>query len=473
MNQSLTITRMSAKNLFRFVDFDVNLGKITCFRGGNNEGKTSALRLAELAVNGSTNPYVIRQGADKGEVTIELSDGHTLRRTFTGEGRQYAKLTDSEGRIEPRTAAYIKSLLVENQFDPIAWLDLPAKEQIRILLQAIHVEITSAEVAEATGFEPPMTVNFNRHGLEVLAELREHVAGERKTENAIADRKRKAAAEMRAKLPAVKPVITEEQRDAVRKHIAEAQGVVDAIHSRRLEATNHARAVEHIQQHDGRLRAEHSNLEKEIADLETAIERKRQQQAEISLRRNQLVAEMQGLDKQAPPTEEEIAKARTAAEVALAEQRGIAELDKIILTFRSVEEIEAEADTASAQASIYDSAVKVLTHDLPRKLMAKAALPVGSISIDEDRILVDGKDLQYESTSNQMAISLAIARSLNPRLKVICIDRFESLDLERREAFAKSAAGDGYSYLVSEVDPNGGPLVTEVMSNEELAEVAQ
>lgn len=471
MNSSLTITRMQAKNLFRFVDFSVDLGKLNIFRGGNNEGKTSALRLAELAVNGSTNPYVIRQGADKGEVTIELSDGHTLRRTFTEKG-QYAKLTDSEGRIEPKTAAYIKSLLVENQFDPIAWLDLPAKEQIRILLQAIHVEITSAEVAEATGFEPPMSINFNRHGLEVLAELREHVAGERKTENAIADRKRKAAAEMRAKLPAEKPLVTEEQRAAVKKHIAEAQAVVDAIHARRLEATSHARAIEDIQQRDGRLRAEHSNLEQEIVALETAIERKRQQQAEVSHRRNQLVAEMQGLSKQAPPTEEEVANARRDAEAALTEQRGIAELDKIADSFLAVEEIEAEADTAAAQASIYDSAVKVLTHELPRKLMAKAALPVGSISIDEDRILIDGKDLQYESTANQMAISLSIARSLNPRLKVICIDRFESLDHERREAFAKTAIGDGYSYLVSEVDPDGGPLVTEVINELQPVEVS-
>lgn len=459
-NHSLTITRIEAKNLLRFVDFSVSPGKMTKFSGSNNEGKTSALRLAEIAMRGSTNPHVIHQGAEKGEVVVEFSDETKLRRSFTG-ANQYVKLTDEKGRVIPSPQKYLDNLLGEyreHQFNPIGWLDLPAKEQIRLLLNAIHVSVTPEEIAAAIGFEAPL-VDFSRHGLEVLAEVREHFAAERKAENVTVERLRSEAATMRAKLPAEKPAVTAEMRDAARTRTAEARNARAKIDALALAATEHAKAVARIDSAIGRESADRDRLAHKVAELQAEIEKIEAQREQIALRMTALGRDKEELSSSTPPTPEERDAAASLVSEAEAVERSLSDLDRVAAEFDRAGNLESDATTHAITAAALDAAVKTLSNEMPRLLMAKAQLPVDSLSIDGERILIDGTDLQYQSTSKQIEISLAIARALNPKLRVICVDGWESLDMERQAAFVAAAAGDGYQYLVSQV--TSGPLTVE------------
>lgn len=457
----LTITRIEAKNLLRFVDFSVTPGKITKFSGSNNQGKTSALRLAEIAMRGSTNPHVIHHGAEKGEVVIEFSDETKLRRSFTGTN-QYVKITDEKGRVIPSPQKYLDTLLGEyreHQFNPIGWLDLPAKEQIRLLLNAIHVAVTPEEIASAIGFAPPASIDYTKHGLEVLAAVREKIADERRAENIAIRRLVDEATVMRSKLPSEPPVVTDEMRDEARAKTAEARNARAKLEALVLAAKEHAKAVQRIDAAIAREDQESQRIASRIDELQQEISKLSAQRDVIALRISALDRDKSELSESAPPTEDELARSAERVARAEANERQLMELDKIAMEFTRLAEIDDATDQRSALAARLDAAVKTLTNEMPRLLMAKAKLPVESLSIDGDRILIDGTDLQYQSTSKQIEISLAIARALNPTLRVICVDGWESLDDERQAAFIAAAAGDGFQYFVSEV--TSGPLTVE------------
>jgi len=455
---SLTITRIEAKNLLKFVDFSVTPGKVTKFSGSNDQGKTSALRLAEIAMRGSTNPHVIHQGAEKGEVTVEFSDDTKLRRSFSGAG-QYIKITDEKGRVIPSPQKYLDNLLGEyreHQFNPIGWLDLPPKEQIRLLLNAIHVTVTPAEITAAIGFDAPLTIDYSKHGLEVLAEVRESLAADRKAENATVEKIRSEATARRAGLPAARPAVTDEVRQAAHTQTAEARNARARVDALSLAANEHAKAVARIDTAIGRENQDFGRLGDQIALLEA-------QRGQIAARMDALNRDKAELANSTPPSREEIEAAAAAVLQAETAERALDDLERVAAEFDRIASLDSDAASHAVTASVLDSAVKTLTNEMPRILMAKAQLPVDSLAIDGERLLIDGTDLQYQSTSKQMEISLAIARALNPKLRVICVDGWESLDAERQAAFIAAATGDGYQYLVSQV--TSGPLTVETLGD--------
>jgi hypothetical protein len=463
----LTVTKISAENILKFDQFSLdNLTKLTLYRGANNQGKTTALKLLSLCVKGTDNPKsVIHDGASKASVSLELSNGFTLRRSFTEKG-QYFKLIDERGHEVPKPQEQIDRILGEyRDFNPLAWLAMPAKEQVRILLQAIDVRLTEEGFTAATALEPPIGVDFDRHGLLVIDTLRDYYADERKTQNKIADQKKKAAAEAREQLPPAKPVITDARREEAARTLSEARQKKGSVEARQLAAKEHAAAVERLGRDVQRERDEQSRIAKDVATLEAEIEeikrrivRKHEQQAESVRRQAEIESELATLATSAPPTPAEVEDVNLAIRRANELSVAIQSDEKVLARFEDVERMESDAANAAAQASILDQTVKVVSGELRQQLLAKAALPVGSLAIDGDRILVDGHELQHVAESQQIRVALAIARALRPALRVIVLDGAERLDANTFAIFLEEIRGDGFTYFATEVDRDGGAL---------------
>lgn len=128
-----------------------------------------------------------------------------------------------------------------------------------------------------------------------------------------------------------------------------------------------------------------------------------------------------------------------------------------------IEQREEEAEQASVIHSTLDKLHKRLTGEIPRKMLAKLDLPIKGLEFEGDKILVDGVSLDTMSTSEQMKFALVIARSLAQELKVICVDRYESLDKESRKAFEKEAGKDDFQYCIADV--TDGDLSLQVVES--------
>lgn len=455
---SLTITKITAENILKYEEFSLDTpAKLTLYRGANNQGKTSALKLLSLAFQGASNPRgIIHDGADKGEIVIDFL-GFKLRRSFTEKG-SYLKLTDSEGRIIPGPQTFLDNLIGEIHFNPLAWLAMPSKEQVRLLLEAIDVRLTPEEFTAATATDAPFGVEFGRHGLLVLDDLRSHFAEERKIENRVADQKKKAAAEIRLALPAERPVITAERCEAAQRALREANASASSIEARRLAAKQHDSAVRNLHEAIEREQRDIRDSEAEVTRLRQLISKNEERQLQAQTRIRQLEVDLADLSTSAPPSHDEASAVSARVAAAEIEVRRIADDERVISRFDDADNVAAEAISASERATKLDETIKAIDTTLRRQLLAKAQLPVGSLAIEDGKIYVDGHELQHIAESQQVRVALAIARALNPKLKVIVLDGTERLDASTFATFLEEIKGDSFQYFASEVDRDGGEL---------------
>lgn len=464
---ALTVSRLLAENVLKLEQFELrDIDKLTLIRGANNQGKTTVLRLLGLCVRGADDPAkVIHDGAKKATVEIGLTNGYQLARTFTPKG-EYFKILDEQGHEVPSPQKFVNRWLGEyRDFNPLAWLSMPAKEQVRVLLQAIDVRLSPEEFQQATGHDAPFDIDFSQHGLLVLDALRSHYAEERKAENRLADQKKKAATDAMAALPQARPIISDERRRESEEALTAAQTARTSIEVRKAAASSHQAAVERVEAEKRREIITRQRLTDEIRDYQAQIEAIQQKMLrcedltrESYDRTEQLDCELSGLASSAPPTEEDFAAANELIRRANALTTSIAADEKILARFAAVERMEQEAADAAAQANITDSTIKILDTELRAALMAKAALPVDDLTIEDGRILVGGHELQYLAESQQIRIAIAIARALRPALRVIVLDGTESLDTATFQLFLDEIRGDGFRYFASEVDRDGGAL---------------
>jgi exonuclease SbcC len=76
-------------------------------------------------------------------------------------------------------------------------------------------------------------------------------------------------------------------------------------------------------------------------------------------------------------------------------------------------------------------------------------------------ITVDGLPIRNLSTSRQIKLALDIARATASELKLICVDRWESLDKEQRAIFLKEINNDGFQYFLSQVTSGDLKITSE------------
>lgn len=132
-------------------------------------------------------------------------------------------------------------------------------------------------------------------------------------------------------------------------------------------------------------------------------------------------------------------------------------------------------DRASASAkelrSRTDSLSKLVNHFreiLPKRIIGSAS-GIEGLTIEEDRVLLDGKDVDACSGQEQLEFAVEIARRANAKSRILIVDRLEALDPAHHEAFLRYATRDGYQLLATRVD--GGELTFDAIQPAEEGSV--
>ena len=108
------------------------------------------------------------------------------------------------------------------------------------------------------------------------------------------------------------------------------------------------------------------------------------------------------------------------------------------------------AQTANKQR-LYESAVQ-FARTLPQTLLESVDCPIEGLGIDQNgEITINDLPIKNLSTSQQIKLSLEIAKVTSGAMKLICIDRFESLDSEMQKEFLAQMEGDGFQYFITQV----------------------
>jgi len=498
----MKISRLEIKNCLGIKELEVQAGKVNLITGDNETGKTSVLESIEKAIyNAERRAKFVRTGEQEATLFVEI-DGLAIDRKIKDGSKGTVKVTQ-DGKPVKKPETCLKALVGEGgfAFNPIDFMQKDDKEQTRILLSLIPLEITENNLQEWFGEVPQ--VNLNQHPIEVLGYLAEkHYYDQRTVANAEVKDTQAEIGSLFEQLP--DNYNGDDWRDInigeLWTQVQEAQRVNN----------NREKAQEYLNNYETNKQAIENKYHLQLQEVDKEItENISEAQEEIKKEKQKLKGEIEELRKKIEAKEQQIAVLDSQAKQVASNKRYEGEIQKENLEAKKAEELETlkskaesarrylegkgaqdaealkekaeEAERMKGFVPLYDKYVSLqgqlkerqdrakklddnvkLARELPMKLLQGAEMPVKGLGVDENmNITIDGLPIRNLSTSRQIKLALDIARATAGQMKLICIDRFESLSPENQQAFLEEIKDDDFQYFISSVTNGELKIETE------------
>ena len=395
---SIKINKLEIENVKRVkaVKIEPTANGLTIVGGKNNQGKTSVLDVISWALGG--NSYRPSQAQRDGSVipptiNMTLSNGLVVERK--------GKNSDLKV-IDPSGQKGGQQLL--NEFVEQLALDLPKfmnsnnKEKANTLLQIIGVG----------------------EQLYELEQKEKEVYNRRHTIGQIADQKAKFAKEQPYYPDAPKEPISASDLIKQQQDILARNGENQRKRERLADLLRHKSAIDN-----------------KIEVLEQQL--KEAKEIQFALAQDIATAQKTALDLQDESTEEL--------------ERNIANIEEINVRVRA----NLDKDKAETDAQDYTDQYSVLTRDLEKvrqdkiDLLKGADLPLPGLSVVEGELTYQGHKWDNMSGSDQLKVSVAIVRKLNPKCGFVLMDKLEQMDLDTLAEFGAWLEQEGLQAIATRV----------------------
>lgn len=401
----IKINTLEAENLKRIkaIKMEVGPNGLTLIGGRNGQGKTSVLDAITYALGGERyRPSEIKREGSMVDpyIKIELSNGLVVER----KGKNSSlKVTDPSGKVHGQKL--LTDFLTEFSLDLPKFLASSAKEKTNALLRIIGVgdKLLGLDNKEKSAYE-------RRHSVGVIA-----------------DQKSKHADELRhfpeapIELLSISELI--EQQQSVLLKNAENQKLRD-------EAVQINRAV-----YDQASECE--IIEEQIISLQSNLK-------EQKTRLNALRSQQETAHKSIEELNDE-----STAEL----ETQIKHMDEINAKVRANLDKEKAIEDSRIEKEKYMELTKEL--DAIRKLkvdlLESADLPLEGLSVVEGQLTYNDKHWDCMSGSEQLRVSTAIVRKLNPKCGFVLLDKLEQMDTATLAEFGEWCGQEDLQVIATRV----------------------
>lgn len=398
MDKKITINSLELENVKRIKAVTITPTEkgLNIIGGNNRQGKTSVLDSIAWALGGENfrPSKPTREGSTiPPYLKIQLSNGIIVER----KGKNSSlKVTDPSGKKAGQT-------LLDDFIEKLA-LNLPKfmnssnKEKANILLQIIGVgeQLAQYEMQEKELYQERLTVGR------------------------IADQKKKYAKEQIYYADAPDDLISPQDLINQQQEILAKNG-------------ENQRKRERVHQIEYQV----STLEQEYASLMKQIEVKKM---ELDKAREDLsIAQMDALDLIDQSTDE---LEKNLADIEETNRKVRANLDK--------QKAEEDAKQYDEQ---YDSLTVKIENVRKQKmdLLNHADLPLPGLSVEDGELTYNGNKWDGMSGSDQLKVSTAIVRKLNPKCGFVLLDKLEQMDLDTLNDFGQWLENEGLQAIATRV----------------------
>lgn len=426
----MKITKISILNFLGISSFQASkLGKLNRIEGSNGVGKTAVLKAITEAIRSSgVNPNLIKTGSDKAEILIEIDNNISIERKITHTANNPKVVVNGEPINKPQK--YLNDLIGPFNFNPVEFIQAKAKPRRDMLLSSIDFYINQDVLSEALGpLSDPIDLDkydYSEHGLVLLEEIKKEVY----------DRRREANVE----LTRLKNSIKQDKLD-----------IPDNFNQEKFENFDLGVKAEELSAANVLISDNGHNVEKRDA-LREKVKSIKIRIAEMENNIKQLTDELKDTQTQGKALAEEINNFEKPDTSQLSDDiNEFKSSQKLIHKIDGIKEKETSVISVQDDHKSLDTLHQALSNDIPRRMLAQVDLPVKGLEIRGDDIFIDGVSIDTLSTSEQIKFSVAIAKSLAGKLKVICVDRFESLDKTSQKVFIKETGKDEFEYFMTVV----------------------
>jgi hypothetical protein len=501
MSHGHKVTRIAITNYRGVRALDAKIGPGgAVIKGRNGGGKTSVLRAIRAALAAQDiSPDAITIGEERAEILIDVDDV-SVQRVITPKTTTVKASRGGMFAAKPQT--FLNELLGNAAIDPLDLFLKKDKERRAVILEALPVSVSAAQLQKWAPV--PDDVDTSGHGLVVLSRVRKVFYDQRTDANRVKDEAEREVARISAilaKMPATTgPDLpdAEAELDAARaaaaglhqqevdaeateKRQASARASLEGLKAEAAKARADAVAIAKIAEEQAKReafdakRAEAEQLAKKLAEVRRemqALGSELDALVDVNDTAARLVADAETKERSAASIEqtlnatvarvtpEQVAQigARVgAAKAAVDEAKARAQRAEVA---RQLDEAKAKAARATDAALNLDQIVKRLTDDAPVALVA-AANGIPGLVLDDDKILLDGVDIDKLSGAGQMQFAVTVAKRLNAKSKMLVVDGMERLDEDNIQSFIKLATADGWQLLATRVA--SGEVVIEAI----------
>lgn len=191
-------------------------------------------------------------------------------------------------------------------------------------------------------------------------------------------------------------------------------------------------------------------------------QRKRENLHRLEEKMQQINEQMEALLKQQTQVQNDLQIARMDAvdlhDESTAElERNISEIEEINRKVRA----NLDKEKAEEDAKQYENQYMALTNDIKKirkqknDLLASADLPLDELSVEDGELIYKGQKWDGMSGADQMKVSTAIIRKLNPQCGFVLLDKLEQMDVETMQEFNHWLEAEGLQAIATRVSTGG------------------
>lgn len=138
-------------------------------------------------------------------------------------------------------------------------------------------------------------------------------------------------------------------------------------------------------------------------------------------------------------------------------EQNIAQIEEVNRKVRANLDKEKAEDDAQEYKRQYDHYTKEITDVRKAKtdLLTNAELPLPGLSVEDGELIYNGKKWDCMSGSDQLKVSTAIVRKLNPKCGFVLLDKLEQMDLDTLREFGQWLESEGLQAIATRVSTGG------------------
>jgi DNA repair exonuclease SbcCD ATPase subunit len=474
-------TKIEIRNLFGVVMRVLEGGKSYELTGPKGSGKTSVLDAIRFALtNRSDREFIIRQGADEGEIIIETDTGLSIDRKTRSSKADSIKVKEGN-LLQNRPAEYLSGIFTPLQLNPVEFTQMSRQEKNRVILSLIEFDWDINWIAEKFG-EIPQGVDYSKHILEVLSDIQAENGVYYRTRQDINSRKlhvKKSIEDIAKDIPkdydaqkwseySLESKYTElakikddnskiERAKAFRDNYNSRKRGLEADRDIALNAAEKAIETEResLSATIIRLRAEIQAAEDKILGLKSTLDDKKavieaQYQENLAKLDKDTGVANEWADKEPQPVDE------LQREVSTAEA-----MKKHLNEYQRMRSMQAEFDKLQAESDELTRKIE-LARELPGEILKTAKLPIDGLAVEDGVPLIHGLPISNLSDGELLDLCVDVAVCRPGSLEIILIDGAERLDTESRERLYTKCKEKGLQMIATRVTDSEEMEVVEL-----------
>lgn len=454
------ITKLKIKNMIGLKEFTLN-GESVELVGNNGTGKTSVLDAIRYALTNSSNrKYIIKNGAEEGEVYIETSDGLTINRKKRESRSDYKKITKNGENID-KPESFLQEIFTELQLNPIGFINLDDKEQNRILLNLIKFDWDLQWIEKQFG-EIPSGVNYDQNILNVLNEIQSEKGVYYTTRHQL----NLSAREKTAIREEILKDIPLQYNYAFWKNY-DIDKIYERLNKARLDNAKIIKCQEFQKNFDDKKSLADEQLKTSILELEKEVQTEKDK---INEQIRQLQLQLKDLDTSLDASTK-ILKNEHEKKLMELQQHNIIALEHAGKEIIDTESMENEVATAKKMLSYineYERVLKVdadikedsrkaseltekieLARNLPSHVLANAEIPIEGLTVKDGLVLINGKPVSDLSEGEKLKLCIDIAMNRENNLNLLLIDGVEKLGEDNRKILYEKLKREGINFIAT------------------------